>query len=119
MRRTNLNELSSRLLNYVVEKRGLSMTEVATITGVDKSFVSRVKSAEREFSIDHLEAIADHFGVELGVLLIDSAPPLKEPNNPHHVKLREMCHDFMRKADALTARIKEKERQEKQKSNAA
>jgi transcriptional regulator with XRE-family HTH domain len=85
------------------------MTEVAKITGVDKSFVSRVKSAEREFSIDHLELIGDHFGVEIGILLIDSAPPLQS-TDPKRIKLREMCHEFIRKADALNARLKQKQK---------
>lgn len=114
MRRTNLNQLSSRLLNYLVEKHGLSLTQIATITGVDKSFISRVKSASREFSIDHLDMIADHLGVEVGVLLIASGKPLSATTDPNRRKLREMCQEFILAADAFTATLKKK-----QKSDAA
>jgi transcriptional regulator with XRE-family HTH domain len=113
MRRTSLNDLSQRFTRYLVEKRGLSLTDIAQITGVDKSFISRVNSAQREFSVDHLEKIAEHFGVELGVLLIDMSGPPKS-NDPKRLKLKQMCHDLIRRLDDFSAKIKQKE-----KSNAA
>jgi|GEM_PF-5136509 len=113
MRRTSLNRLSQQLVNYLINKRDLKLTDIARITRVDKSFVSRVKSAEREFSIDHLDMIADYFGVEIGVLFIDMNESPKT-TDPKRLKLWEMCNEFIRKADSLSANIKKK-----LKSNAA
>ena len=105
MRRTSLTGLSSQVINYLIDKRGLTVTQIAEIAGVDKSFISRAKSAQRELAIQHLERFADHFNVDVGVLLLDSAPPIKT-KDPAKLKLIALCDKLIQRADAFTSAMK-------------
>ena len=99
MRRTRTpSALSSRLVDYLVERRNLSQSDIAQIIGVDKSFVSRVRTGERELSPSQMDMIAEHLRVPLGAMLIDATEPRK-PASKDKQALLEMCDRLMREAD--------------------
>lgn len=105
MRRTRFNKTSSRVVDYLVEQRGLTQDEIARILRVDKSFVSRVRSAEREFSPDQIGTIADALGVPMGALLM-AAVPLAKNLPPDRQKIVDMCVRLLGKTDAAITALR-------------
>lgn len=104
-RRSNANDISGDLVRYLVSKRGLTQGEIASILQVDKSFISRVHKAERDFSPNQLGRLADHLKVPLGALLIAARPPSK-PRTPETKQIVELCERLMLQADKITEALK-------------
>lgn len=107
-RRTRFNDISASLVEYLVTKRNLSQNDIADILKVDKSFISRVRSAEREFSPTQIAMIADKLGVPMGALLIDAAPPSKKSLSPEKQQIVELCDKLMRQTDGAIAALRAK-----------
>src|SRR5215210_8614634 len=73
----NERVVSSSVSANVVElllSRGMTMTDIAVAIGATKSFVSRVKSRSRGFTIDHLTALEASLGEPLPLLLLEATP---------------------------------------------
>lgn len=69
--------VSSSVSANVVElllARGMTLADIAVAIGVTKSFVSRVKSRNRGFTIDHLMALEASLGEPLPLLLLKATP---------------------------------------------
>jgi transcriptional regulator with XRE-family HTH domain len=105
MRRPRLTRVSQELLDYLVEQKGLTQNEIAGVLDVDKSFVSRLRSGERQFSPLQMEILADHLGVPLGAMLIAATDP-KEPLSPEQQELSDLCAKVMRQADEAVAALR-------------
>ena len=61
--------------------RGMTLAEIAVAIGATKSFVSRVKSRSRGFTIDHLTALEASLGEPLPLLLLEATPIDSVPAN--------------------------------------
>jgi transcriptional regulator with XRE-family HTH domain len=106
-RKTRNNAVASKLIDYLIEKRSMSQTQIAEVLSVDKSFVSRVRTAERDLSTHQLRQLADHLGVPLGALLIQAMPrPAKM--NPDLAEIASLCERLMHLADQASAEAKSK-----------
>lgn len=100
MRRARFSKISSKLVEYLVERRGMTQVEVAGMLDVDKSFVSRVRAAERELSPTQMETIAERLGVPLGAMLIDAADSGKQPElSPERQAILDLCTKLMHECD--------------------
>jgi transcriptional regulator with XRE-family HTH domain len=99
-RRLPNRSVASKLVDYLVEKRGLSQNEIADVLEVDKSFVSRVRAQERDLSPEQMSAIADHMGVPMGAMLMD-AVRTERVHSPEKQKILDMCESLMNKADQV------------------
>jgi transcriptional regulator with XRE-family HTH domain len=64
---------SSDVIEYLMS-RGMTVTQIAAVLKVSKSFISRVKSRQRSLTIDHLLAIEDVIGQPLPLLLLEAIP---------------------------------------------
>lgn len=99
------HRLSSKLVSHLLEGKGLTQDQLAMVLECHPSFVSRVRSRERDFSPEQMRVIADHLGVPLGAMLIDAIRPSgKLP--PDRQKLVELCQQVIRKADAAHATLR-------------
>lgn len=67
------SRISRDIVNLFVD-RGMTITQLAKHLGVTKSYVSRVKSGARSFTIDHLEKLEHAVGAPLPLLLIQAIP---------------------------------------------
>lgn len=59
----------------ILEKRGMSLTEIATLLDVSKSFISRVRSGTRSFTLQHLSAVSVKLDIDLPMLLMEALDP--------------------------------------------
>lgn len=110
MRRTRLNKTSAVLVDYLVEDRGLTQDDIAAILRVDKSFISRVRSAQREFSPLQIEMIADALNVPMGALLM-AAAPLEKNLPPERQQIVDLCAKLLAKTDAAVTAIRSSRRE--------
>jgi len=104
-RRTLTSSLSGEVLRWLLA-RGHTQVEVARLLGVSESFISLVKSRERSFTIDHIQALADALNIPLGALLIQITE--RETKDP---KTRAFMHStakIMRKADELSELLRKR-----------
>lgn len=104
-RRSTLNNVSADVVEYLVTRRSLSQNEIAEMLRVDKSFISRVRNGEREFSPNQLSRIADALGIPLGAMLIDARPPSK-PATGETKQLVDLCERLLRNADGMVAAMR-------------
>jgi transcriptional regulator with XRE-family HTH domain len=104
-RNTKFFELSGQLVDYLVESNRMTQSDVAAALDVDKSFISRVRSRQREFSPTQMERLADHLGVPLGALLIEVVEPRKQLT-PERKELVDLCKRVMQTADEARAQLK-------------
>lgn len=58
----------------VLVDRGFSLTEIAKMLGVSKSYISRVKMGSRSFTLDHLERLQEKCGEQIPLLILESVP---------------------------------------------
>lgn len=60
------------------DKRGLSQQDIANIIGVGRSFISDVESINQraKYNINHINALADYFGVSPRAFLPEKAFPV-------------------------------------------
>ena len=70
------------------EQRGLTLERAAVLSGISKSHLSRLESGERQPSVASLLALAEAYGVPIGVLLGETqgdAPlALTPPDQPRY-----------------------------------
>jgi len=104
-RRSKLTELSKTVIDYFCSKIELSQSQIAELLEVDKSFISRVRSGERELSSFHLERLAEALGVNVGVMLIDASKPTK-PLPPDLQKIADLCEKAILTADRAINELK-------------
>jgi transcriptional regulator with XRE-family HTH domain len=52
----------------------MTLTEIAKILAVSKSYISRVKAGTRKFTLDHMSILEDALGASLPVLLVEAIP---------------------------------------------
>lgn len=109
MRRTNLSNLSAEVVNHVIERYGLSQSQIAGILGVDRSYISRACKAERELSVSQLAQLADYLGIEFGILLLNASPPRKPHSDPKVEKILDLCEECLRGFDPVRKMARELE----------
>ncbi|MBC8146024.1 MAG: helix-turn-helix transcriptional regulator [bacterium] len=63
--------LSKGVVQMLV-KRGLTLTAIAEMAGVTKSFISRVNAGTRSLTLDHLSKLEKTVGEPLPLLLLKS-----------------------------------------------
>ena len=102
-RRTATTSLSARVLSWLLE-RGHSQADVARMLGLSQGFVSLVKSRERSFTIDHLQAIADAIGIPMGAMLLQVTKPAR--SDPKTAELLAATERLIHKADKLNALLR-------------
>ena len=107
MRRTSLTRSASQLVRYLVEEKGLTVSEIARLCDVDKSFISRCKNGEREFGTGHIERIADAVGVLPGALMIAATRPDKPHPDPEVRQLQDACVKAMRQFDQFVVAMRQ------------
>jgi transcriptional regulator with XRE-family HTH domain len=64
----------SRDVSKLLLDRGMTLTEIAKLIGVTKSYMSRVNSGDRSLTIEHLMMLEREIGQPLPLLLIDAIP---------------------------------------------
>jgi transcriptional regulator with XRE-family HTH domain len=74
------SRISQDIVNLLVERQ-MTLTQIAQMLGVGKSYVSRVKAGTRNFTLDHLAILENELGESLPVLLIKSLPRKAGPPN--------------------------------------
>ena len=67
------SRISRDVVNLLVD-RGMTLTEIAKMLEVTKSYISRVKSGTRNFTLDHLAKLEQAVGESLPWLLIKAVP---------------------------------------------
>ena len=77
-RRSVSNSFSVDVVEYLLQ-RGMSLADIASTLGVTKSFVSRVKSRQRNLTVDHLLILERILGKPLPLLLIEATPKTEVP----------------------------------------
>ena len=70
--------VSTGVVNLLVEQ-GMTLTAIAKLIGVTKSYISRVKSGERSLTLDHLGRLGEKTGQPLAFLLLKSMDPKSVP----------------------------------------
>ncbi|MEM1011773.1 MAG: helix-turn-helix transcriptional regulator [Planctomycetota bacterium] len=90
-RRTKFNDQAKAVVEYLISEHDMTVTQIAEICQVDKSFISRCKNGERELSYDHLDRLSLALDVVPGALLF-AAMPMRVPHrNPRLRELHEQC----------------------------
>jgi transcriptional regulator with XRE-family HTH domain len=97
-RRKISSDVSAALVDYVLREARLSQEQLAEALEVSPAFVSRVRSRERSFTVDHLAAIEQLLGVPLGAILLAAVP--LPPVRPQTRKLHELARQAIAQADA-------------------
>ncbi len=92
-------------MSYLLDQRGLSQMEIASILEVDKSFVSRVASGERDLSTHQLRVLADALGVPLGALLLNASGPFRGKSEEGK-RIGDLCAELMQLADNAVAALR-------------
>ena len=67
------NRISRDIVNLLIA-RGMTPGEIAGTLDVTKSFISRVKSGARNFTLNHLSLLEEAVGQSLPLLLIEAIP---------------------------------------------
>ena len=109
MRRIALTQIAADVVNYLIDERGMTVTEIAAVCGVGKSFISRCKNGEREFGPGHLDAIAEALDVLPGALLIAARPPKIDHPNPKVREIQRLCVELMEQSDRVTQAFRERD----------
>src|SRR4051812_29965224 len=65
--------MSRDIVNLLVS-RGMTLTDIASVLGVTKSYISRVRAGTRKFTLDHLAILEDSVGRSLPLLLVEATP---------------------------------------------
>lgn len=63
-----ISAIEQHVIDFVIElriKRGLTQADIAVIIGVGRSFVNKVedKNERAKYNLNHLDKLADHFGL--------------------------------------------------------
>ena len=64
-------------VGIIREEKGLSQTDLALRTGIDRSYINRLENARANWSVDHLITVADGLDVPITKLFdgLDQCPP--------------------------------------------
>lgn len=102
------NRVAADLMIYLVDTRGITQSEISEALGVDKSFVSRVRAAERDLSTDQLRRLADYVKLPLGAMLLAASKPkpTSAPVSEERQKFLDLCDRLVQLADRALADMK-------------
>jgi transcriptional regulator with XRE-family HTH domain len=67
------SNVSAGVVSLLVD-RGMTLTQIAKLLGVSKSYISRVGAGNRSFTLDHLIALEQAVGEPLPLLLLQAIP---------------------------------------------
>jgi transcriptional regulator with XRE-family HTH domain len=95
--------LSSSVLSYVLAQ-GQKQADVARMLGVTEGYISLVKSRERAFTLDHIEALAIGLDMPLGELLIQATDRPKASKKERG--MLDRTARIMRMGDQMSAAIR-------------
>ena len=64
----NISAIEQFVIDYVIRlriKNNLNQDDIATILGVDRTFITNVESAKSraKYNLSHIDKLADHFGI--------------------------------------------------------
>ena len=77
----------------LLERRGMSLTDIAELLEVSKSYISRVKAGSRSFTLQHLGHISTKMNEDLPLLLFGLMVP--ESVRPENRKLYDMTRKLL------------------------
>ncbi len=101
VRRQVSSELSAQLVEYLLGSLGKTQDQLSEALEVSPTFISRVRSGERSFTLEHLELIEQLVRKPLGVILLAANPP-KSPNK-ETTKIQKLAMQMLREADSAIA----------------
>jgi transcriptional regulator with XRE-family HTH domain len=104
IRRPVSSEVSTDVVEYVLRQGKFTQEQLADALEVSPAFISRVRSKERSFTVDHLVAIEKLVGIPLGALLLAAIPIA--PPRPETERLHKLLRAAMLQADKATAAIR-------------
>ena len=81
----------------VVQEQGRTRSQIARLLGVSVSYLSRVASGERNFTLDHLHQLAEGLDITLPELITMATPPGSVPTH-----LRRSYRHFLEGLQAMT-----------------
>ena len=97
--RTNAasNELSSRIVRWLLDDLRHSVVAVATAMRVSNSLVYRIKNGERSVSLGQLERLEESFGIPVPIMLWRAAGANRpRPANENVARLYDELGDSLR-----------------------
>lgn len=97
-RRKVSSDVSAALVEYVLKAGDISQDQLAEALEVSPGFISRVRTRERSFTVNHLAAFEKLMNVPLGAILL-AAVPLPKPR-VETKKLHELARQAILQADA-------------------
>jgi transcriptional regulator with XRE-family HTH domain len=72
--------VSTGVVNLLV-KQGMTLTRIANMLGVTKSYISRVKAGQRSLTLDHIGVLGEQTDQPLAFLLLKSMDPKSIPSH--------------------------------------
>jgi len=96
-RRKVSSEISASLVEYILRESKITQEQLAESLEVSAAFISRVRTRERSFTVDHLVTIETLLNAPLGAILL-AAIPLPEPR-PETKRLHELARQAIALAD--------------------
>ena len=102
-RRTIPTRVSADVVQYLMTHRDMSLSDIADVLGVTKSFISRVKSRQRSLTVDHLMALERVVGRPLPLLLMEATP--REDIPPDLLPLYEATKAVLRSSLRLRKQL--------------
>jgi transcriptional regulator with XRE-family HTH domain len=117
MRRGKLSQrTSAQLVDFLCDRLKLTQEQLADKLELSPAFISRARSGERSFTIEHLHMMEDLLDMPLGaILLAVPLAPRRKPDTPEMARIRDMAT----KALEAGAELGEYMRRRKQKPAAA
>lgn len=106
MRRRSLTKQAARVVNHMIDEHGMTVTQIAEICGVHKSFISRCKNGQREFGPGQIEKFAEHLNMPTGAMLLAMHPPKPDHPDPRVNEARRLCREAILQCDRLEAACK-------------
>jgi len=99
--------LSSALVEHLLKTSGTTQEKIATALGVSPAFVSRVRSGERSFTIDHLLLVEELLDQPIGAILL-AIRKARPSDDPALARLQKLAQDGLEKADKLRTVIRKR-----------
>jgi plasmid maintenance system antidote protein VapI len=107
VRRRSLTKQAARLVKYLLDERRMTVTGIAEVLDVHKSFVSRCKNGTREFGPGQIERLADHLGLPPGAMLLAAHPDDVDPGDARVREARRLCREAIAACDDFDAAVAE------------
>jgi transcriptional regulator with XRE-family HTH domain len=102
------NTLSANIVKYL-QAKNLSQREIAQRMNVTESFISHVVKGNRNFSIEHLEKIAEMEDMTLPELLANATPVETVPEK--HRKSFELLLEGLKASNDLRSHLRQKKKE--------